>query len=466
MTKPHYRRTADGRTLHIADGFANVVANLGTGRDKAASGGYYFTPLTSAQALAAYRTAWLPRKIVDIIPQDATRRWRAWQADKRQISAIEAEENRLSLRIRVKEALIAARLYGGAAIYIGTGDRNVTQPLRPDRISAGGLRHLTVLTRDQLTVGEAEDDPEAEGFGLPKWYEVNGKTQVRIHPSRLAIFHGAPLPVGARDWAAQGWGDSILQSVMQAIMHADGTAANIASLVYEAKVDVLHIPRLMEMLAEPGGDSQVAGYLATLAVAKGVNGMLVLDGGDTSAPDGKSGGTRYDQKGAPFGGLADIWDRALQAVAGAADIPATRLLGQAPAGMTATGESDARNYAQRVRAMQELDMTPAMAVLDECLIRSALGTRPPEVFYDWRSIHEPTDRERADVGQVTASIIATLKGADLFPVETLGQAAANAMIETGALPGLESAIDEFGMELMEPDEDEEGGNDDDRRPDA
>ena len=34
----------------------------------------------------------------------------------------------------------------------------------------------------------------------------------------------------------------------------------------------------------------------------------------------------------------------LQVAAGAADIPVTRLLGQSPAGLSATGESDTRNY--------------------------------------------------------------------------------------------------------------------------
>lgn len=456
MTKPHYRRTADGRTFLMRDGFANVVANLGTDRDKAAHGGYYVRPLDGAQALAAYRTAWLPRKIVDIIPMDATRRWRSWQADRNQISAIEAEENRLGLRLKLKDAMTAARLYGGAAIYIGTGDADVSQPLVQDRIGQGGISHLTVLTRDQIGPGELDDVPESPGFGLPLWYELHGRSIVRIHPSRLVILHGSPLPVGAQSWGETGWGDSVLQSLMQTIMHADGTAANIASLVYESKTDVLHIPRLMEMLAEPGGEDQVSRYLLTLAMAKGNNGMLVLDGGNTAAPDQQSGGTKYDQKTASFSGLADIWDRSLQAVAGAADIPATRLLGMSPAGLNSTGESDLRNYYDRVQSMQELELTPAMYVLDECLIRSALGSRPEDIYYLWRSLWQATDQERIEIGKGTAEIINLLKNAELLPIETLGAAAVNAMIETGALPGLEAAVEEFGADLFEGDDEDEG----------
>jgi len=50
----------------VRDSLTNLVSRMGTGRDKAASSFYAFTPLSDAELLAAYRTAWLPRKIVDI----------------------------------------------------------------------------------------------------------------------------------------------------------------------------------------------------------------------------------------------------------------------------------------------------------------------------------------------------------------------------------------------------------------
>lgn len=451
MAKPHLRRTADGRTLMISDGFQNVVANLGTARDKAASAAYGLRVYTPAELLAAYRTAWLPRKIVDIIPLDATRRWRAWQADKQQISALEAEEKRLGLRGKLKEATTAARLFGGAVIYIGTGEGDVSKPLDPQRIGKGGIKHLTVIGRDHITPGDLDQQPESEWFGQPLWFEVGGQG-VRIHPSRLVVLRGAQTPVGTQQ--TDYWGDSVLQPIYEAITQADGTAANIASLVYEAKVDVIHMPRLMELLATPGGEEKVSRYLMSVAMMKGNNGMLVLDGGDTSQPNGQSGGTTYDSKSATFGGLADIWDRMMQIVSGAADIPMTRLFGMSPAGMNATGESDAQNYANRIRAVQELEYTPAMSILDECLIRSALGSRPADVFYDWRPVFEPTDKDRAEVGKTTAEIIKTLNDTGLFRPEVLAEAGANAMIETASLPGLEAAVDEHGLEIEEDDEDD------------
>lgn len=451
MTKPKYRRLADGSTVLMHDGFQNVVANLGTSRDKAYSGSYTSRTYSSAELLNAYRTAWLPRKIVDIVAMDATRRWRAWQADKEQITALEAEENRLGLVGKTREAMISARLYGGAVVYIATGETDVQQPLVPARIKQGGIKHLTVIGRDYIAPGEFAQKPEDPLFGKPAYYEVNGQ---RIHPSRLVVLTGAKLPAGSP--MVEAWGDSVLLAMFDAIRQADSTAANIASMTYEAIVDVLRIPNLMEMLKADGGDAKLVKYLTTLAMAKGNNGMLVLDGGGAAVGSDKvSNGTEYDRKPITFGGLGDIWDRAMQNVSGAADIPMTRLFGMAAAGLNATGEGDAQNYASRIAAMQSLEIAPELSVLDECLIRSALGDRPEEIHYNWRPIYEPTDIERAALGKVTAEIISALSTSGLFLQEVLAEAGANAMIETGALPGLEGAVDEYGLDVMESDAGEE-----------
>jgi hypothetical protein len=43
----------------------------------------------------------------------------------------------------------------------------------------------------------------------------------------------------------QGWGESVLTTTLDAITNADSTAGNIASLVLEAKIDIIRIPDFM-----------------------------------------------------------------------------------------------------------------------------------------------------------------------------------------------------------------------------
>jgi phage-related protein (TIGR01555 family) len=436
-----------GKLANFADGLVNLVANLGTGRDKAAHTAYGLPILTEQEASNAYRGTWLARKIIDIPALDSVRNWRSWNADQDEISALEAEETRLGLKGKLLEVHTKARLFGGAALYIGTGDQDPSKPLDPARLGKQGIKHLNVLTKRVLTAGERELDAESPDFGKPAFYTLSSSRagQVRIHPSRLVILHGAHRPDPDLD-GGDGWGDSVLLAISEAVKQADSTSANIASLVFEAKVDVLNIPGLMSQLADPAYEAQLLQRLQLAAMAKGINGMLVLDGEET-----------YTQKSASFSGLTDILLAFMQQVSGAADIPITRLLGQAPGGLNATGDNDIRNYYDRIRSGQELTLQPALAVLDECLIYSALGNRPKEAFYNWRSLWQTTDTERATIGKTTADTIKTIADTGLIPDGVMSKVAVNMLTEAGIVPGLESEMDEF--EASNPDWQEQQAED-------
>lgn len=428
-----------GAFRYIGDTLRNFVANLGTSRDKGAASHYVDPCPDDNELMAAYRGGWLARKIVEIPAKDACRRWRAWNASKEQISAIEAEEKRLAVRGRILQAMILARLFGGAAVYIGTGPSDPSKPLRPEEIKRAGIRQLTVLTRRVLSAKALDQDIDSPYYGQPASYTLTTAAQgtVDIHPSRLVRFIGAANPDEELATNTQfGWGDSVLTAKLDAIKQADATAANVASLIFEKKIDVINIPNFMASMADPQYEAQMLARMRLAMVAKGINGALLLDKEET-----------YTSKSAETTGLDNMIMAFVQLASGAADIPMTRLLGQSPGGLNASGDSDMRNYYDHVSEEQELCMTPAMAVLDECLIHSALGTRPPEVFYGWSSLWQTSDTERATIGKTNAETIKTLADTRLFPEQALSQAAVNMLIESGTLPGLEAAIEEFGSEL-------------------
>ncbi len=436
----------------VRDSLTNMVANIGTSRDKAASTFYSMPMLSDEELLNAYRGAWLPRKIVDIPAFDSVRAWRDWQAKKTQIEAIEAEEKRLNVKGKILEAKIKARLWGGAAVVIGTGDQNLTEPLDVERVGKGGLKYLTVISRRNLTAGEIDRDPASEWYGKPKVYQIKSTdgVQVDIHPSRLVVFNGAAQPdeeIVTTTYA--GWGDSVLLSVVEAIKQADGTAANIASLVFEAKVNVIRIPDFMQNVGDERYRAKILERYTLAATGKGINGDLLLDKEE-----------EFEQKTASFATLPDVLMSFMQLVSGAADIPATRLLGQSPAGMNATGESDLRNYYDRLQAMQSVEMTPAMGRLDECIIRSALGSRDPDIYYEWAPLWGMSEKEKADVFKTKADAARALAGTStsppLVPIDALSDALVNTFVEDGSLPGLDAAIEEHGtLSEQEPDENEQ-----------
>lgn len=431
----------------VRDGLASAIAGLGTERDKSASV-YYTEPVIDLQQLvAAYRTSWLPRKIIDIPALDSCRAWRSWQAKNAQIEKIEVEETRLGVQGKVLEARKKARLFGGAALYFDLGD-DASQPLDAEKVRAGGVRFLTVLTPRQLQPGEIETDPLSPLYGRPRDYTiVNGASaQPKVHPSRLAIFIGNEMPdKDITSGATFAWGDSVLISVMEAVKQADATSANIASL---ANVDVITMEGLMAYVGTPDGERKVMDRYRIAATGKSINRMLILDGKE-----------KYERKSASFTNLPELMDRFFQNVSGAADIPMTRLFGQSPGGLNASGESDLRNYYDRIASGQTLEMQPALANLDECLIRSALGTRDPDIHYVWNPLWQMSEKERAEIFKAKSDAARTIAGkggmeSPLMPVEALSDAFVAELVEDGTLSGLEGAIKKYGT-LAEQEDDED-----------
>lgn len=420
--------------LRANDSLRSMVAGLGDPfRDKMATASYGLQYIDDYQLAAIYKSNWLGRKIVDIPAMDAVRKGRDWQAEQDQIEAIEAEQNRLGFWHKLLEVKVKARLWGGAALFIGTGEQDLMQPLNVEGTKKGGIKYLTVLSRRDVEAGPVEQDVLSEFYGKPAYYEVTGNaSMVRIHPSRLAIFIGSPHGDNLLNFGLNaGWGDSIIEAVYSAMKNADATAANIASLVFEANVDVFRIPEFMNGLADPAYKDRLLERFTLAATAKGINRALVLDKEE-----------EYERKTISFATLPDVMQSFLQMAAGAADIPVTRLLGQSPAGMSSTGESDMNNYYDRVSSIQTLEMTPALYRLDQCLIRSALGSRPDEVFYEWSPLKQMTEKEQAEIGKMNAETANILATTGIFTPVELRTVVTNQLVESSFYPGLDQAVAE------------------------
>lgn len=438
--------------MRTNDSLRSVVSGLGDPmRDKMALTTYGFQMLDEVQIANIYRSNWMGRKAVDIPALDAVRKGRDWQASQEQIELIEAEQNRLGFWKKLLEVLIKARLWGGAALYIGTGDNDLESPLAPERIKKGGVRYLTVLGRRDLAAGEVDQDVMSEFYGKPAYYEVTGANSlVRIHPSRFAIFVGASQADAFLNGGInQGWGDSVLEAMYAAMKNADATAANIASLVFEANVDVFRIPDFMASLADPTYAQRLLDRFMLAATAKGINRALILDKDE-----------EYDRKTISFATLPDVMQQFIQQFCGAADIPMTRFLGTAPSGLGSNGDHSMANYHDRIASVQSLELTPALYRLDECLIRSALGSRPPEIFYTWAPLEQMSEKEQAEIGKMNAETAEILGRTGIFTAEELRTVVGNQLVESGFYPGLDQAMDETGDDF---DLGQDGDNEDDQQ---
>jgi len=421
----------------VSRGLVNAMSNLGSEKDKGAQGNWYFTPLDQQQAENAYRSNWMARKAIDIPALDKMREGWAWQCSKEEIALIEAEEKRLKVHSRVFKAIKQADLLGGSGIIISDGKNNHSEPLALDTIQKGGIDFIRVMDRYQLSSGLLDFDPMSPTYMEPLYYDLIGAAggTIRIHPSRVVRFIGAELPVDSQILYDR-WGDSKLDSIEIAIRDATAGQQGIAALVQEAKVDVYQIDGFMEGMKSEVYKRAVVERFSLVQSMKSTVNALVLDKND-----------EYQQKTINFAQLPEVQRLQLQIVSGAADIPATRYLGQSPSGMNATGDGDLNNYYDRIKADQELKLREPLEKLMDVVVRSALGDRPNDCQFRFRPLYQMSEKDKADIFKTKADAARVLAGGGddlpLIPVEALSDSLINSFIEAGDLPGLEAAMQEL-----------------------
>jgi phage-related protein (TIGR01555 family) len=119
---------------------------------------------------------------------------------------------------------------------------------------------------------------------------------------------------------------------------------------------------------------------------KSFNRTLVLDSSE-----------KYEKKQNQFANLDKVWEKFMVDVCGACDIPMTRLFGQSPGGLNATGTGDLENYYTRINADQSTRLKPKLDYFDEIFVRSVLGIKPVDYAYKFNSLWQISDKDRAAI---------------------------------------------------------------------
>jgi len=178
----------------------------------------------------------------------------------------------------------------------------------------------------------------------------------------------------------QGWGDSILRKCIDDIADTVAAKDGIAELMQEANIDVISVEGLQEQLAS-GEDSQIIDRYAQFSQMKSVINMALLDSGE-----------KLDRLTLNLSGVAPIIEQLMTWISGAASIPVTKLFGTSAKGMNATGEGDLKNYYDDIRSSQLLLEVP-LSVIDEVMVRSALGDMPDDYDYIWNPLAQSNEVE-------------------------------------------------------------------------
>jgi len=182
------------------------------------------------------------------------------------------------------------------------------------------------------------------------------------------------------------WDDSELQHTLDSLTNCDTATRGIATMLFEANVDVVKSEGLGDLLATKGGEAVITKRFQLAAMLKSFNRMLLLDGTE-----------EYEKKSNSFANLDKILQQFMVDVSGACDIPMTRLFGQSAGGLNANGDNDVRNYYDMVSGKQETELRPQLEYLDQILVRSELGAMPDDYRFDFNSLWQVSEVEQSEI---------------------------------------------------------------------
>lgn len=344
---------------------------------------------------ALYRNSWIIRRVIDTVAKDMVKNWVEFTSGitPEETDLLNRSVRKLGIKAKLIEAIIWARLYGGsAALMVIDGEENLEEPLNLDNIMAGQFKGLIVLDRWSGIYPQLEtiSDINSPDFGLPKYYVIQesetGAKGVRIHHSRILRFIGDPLPLWEK-MAESYWGASVVERIFEELKKRDNTSANIASLVFLSSLRVLKMQDYGQVLSLTNSKSQrdLWNTLQAQNILMNNMGLYVLDKDDDFQVFQQS-----------FNGLDDIYEKFMLDIAGAANIPATRLYGRSPAGMNSTGEGEETNYNNDIEQEQENSLRFQLDKLFPVMAMSCLGYVPDDLDFNFNPVETLSQDEIAE----------------------------------------------------------------------
>lgn len=388
---------AGPRTV-TTDSFQNFLLGMGMGTDNANGASTYgFNPITRNRILCEwiYRGSWVGGVGVDLIANDMTRAGIDYP------NSMEATDtgkltrcaSRMDVWSQINQTIKWGRLYGGSICVALIDGQDLRTPLRIETVGKDAFKGL--LTLDRWMVEPSLDDLVTDmgpHLGMPKFYKVlssapslRGKV---IHHTRVMVRHcGVRLPYN-QALAENLWGLSIYERIYDRMTAFDMASNGAAQLVGKCWLRTIKIKDLRQIVA--AGGAMMQGLVQTINFMRRtqtIEGITLIDGDDE---------LQIEQHQA-FSGLDSILTQFASQIAGGWQIPMTRLLGQSPGGLNATGVSDDNIYDDNIAQAQKNELYHGVQTVWQ-LMAASEGVKLPDDFdIVFSSLTQLPDSMKSDI---------------------------------------------------------------------
>lgn len=320
-----------------------------------------------------------------------------------------AREDELEVAAELSQGACWGRLFGGAVTWIGVEDgRPVSEPL--DEANVQTVKWLHTFDRRDVQVWTRYQSPEHPRFRQPETYRIRpvlagaiaaafaGRNPsaggIVVHESRCVVWPGQPT-TDARRLVLSGWDDSVLERCWEPLKQLAEDYGAKSLLLGRISQMVYKIKNLWKLLA--GKEREVLERRMGLLEASRSRARAIL-------LDTEEDAVNITQS---IAGVPEIIDRGTLRLASAADMPATVLMGQSPAGQNATGDSDLELWAGTCGAWRESVLRRRHERITRLLLLSKdapTGGKEPDGQWSvkYRPLREPTRKEIAEVRKLEA----------------------------------------------------------------
>jgi phage-related protein (TIGR01555 family) len=387
-----------------ADGMANVLTGMGSARDKSQ---YTYTKsitFLGQEELESLYGEWLPRRIIDIYAEQATRKgfkvlFGGEGPKAEEVVGVEQVIEDLFILENLMLAAKNSRLYGGSVIlmYIDDG-RKADQPV--DKRNIRSIEGLEVLDRYQIAPVISEENiydySKATHYQIIAGDLINQPNLTYIHKDRILRFDGDWIPYRVRQ-RNYGWGMSNLQVIYDSFRHYWTGLNSAATLLTEFDIFVHKIRGLAAMLGA-GKEGQVKDRLVINDMSKSIYRGYAIDAEKEE----------LEFISRNFNGIGEILEKLRIDIIGASKIPHTLLFGESPGGLGSTGRSEERDFAKTLGDYQTATFKRPLKQLMEYILLSKDGPTNGKLPESWRihfnDLYELNEREKADVRARVAAV--------------------------------------------------------------
>jgi len=368
---------------------------------------------TIEETVTAYNTMRLAQKVVDVPIADMLREGIEWEGEAEVIERISSAYDQFDILKKLQDAKRNQDVYGAGILFLSdsTDLEGVSEQLT---FGQDGLTAINVLPSHRVKREKPDSDITSDAYGRSEFYIYKDdlNKEHRIHSSRIIVlesFCELGSSLSHTTDLNKRWGSSRLATILPYIKQYEAASRNLSEMFHKAIIDAVSIEGLDKKIIA-GKEDEVTKRWSLVRLLQSVANLTLIDSKDEIKRHAMS-----------FGGLPGAIHALLLNVAGASDIPATKLIGMSPAGLSATGESDIRNYFDSLSGVRERDITPAINSVNEALFIHVFGSDSVKLDWSYPPLWQPTEKEIAETEKAKSEVFKNYYTSGAMPDE-IGEA--------------------------------------------